>query len=282
MAQGTPTEQQAQQPNQLSNLINAPGIKEAGVTAGLGLLFGLRPEEAIQAGAAVGLQAKGQDQNLQALLLKKKEDVRERSQKISQDLRKEFTGNDVIKDFAKISSAVSRMNTVWGDFQNRPNEASRNALDQTLVITFNKMLDPGSVVRESEYARTPQGLSLVRRMGALSEKLAKGGAGLDDEERSEIVRAAKLLAQGQQLEAQKIQTFYRDEATRSGVDPIRVVIPIDEIEIEDTSSFSIDKSDADLLPEEEIIGGQKFRKVRDANGKVIGRRLVGRGTGKGQ
>ena len=49
---------------------------------------------------------------------------------------------------------------------------------QAVLVTFQKILDPTSVVRESEYARSSSGLALIERVKGEFTKLQKGGAGL--------------------------------------------------------------------------------------------------------
>ena len=46
-----------------------------------------------------------------------------------------------------------------------------------LFVTFQKMLDKDSVVRESEYARSGAGQSLKNQLAGFFEKKAVGGAG---------------------------------------------------------------------------------------------------------
>ena len=48
---------------------------------------------------------------------------------------------------------------------------------QAILISFNKMLDPTSVVRESEYARSATGQSALETMRGFVDKLKEGGAG---------------------------------------------------------------------------------------------------------
>tara|TARA_R100000458_G_C8276089_1_gene251292 strand:- start:2481 stop:3443 length:963 start_codon:yes stop_codon:yes gene_type:complete len=150
-----------------------------------------------------------------------KEKPKDTSFKDIQSLRKEANNDPVIKDSKSINSAVSRMDNVWENYKKNPGE-SKNALDQALVITFNKMMDPGSVVRESEYARTPQGQSLISRMVGFAEKIKEGGVGLTDKEREEIVKISKQLQEGHNIEVQKIKSFYENEAIEAGLDPTRI------------------------------------------------------------
>lgn len=49
---------------------------------------------------------------------------------------------------------------------------------QTVLVTFQKILDPTSVVRESEYDRSAAGQSLMNRVKGALEKLTEGGAGV--------------------------------------------------------------------------------------------------------
>ena len=61
---------------------------------------------------------------------------------------------------------------------------------QAVLVTFQKILDPSSVVRESEYARSSSGLSMLERMRGAAEKLAKGGAGVSISELEAFARLA--------------------------------------------------------------------------------------------
>ena len=49
---------------------------------------------------------------------------------------------------------------------------------QAILISFNKLLDPTSVVRESEYARSATGQSAIETLKGYADKLARGGAGV--------------------------------------------------------------------------------------------------------
>jgi hypothetical protein len=137
--------------------------------------------------------------------------------KLEDDYRKEYNTKKIVKDSKEINSAISRMDNVWNKYQSNPNPRSKNALDQALVITFNKMLDPGSVVRESEFARTSQGQALISKMQGATEKLAEGGVGLTDAERDEIIVVAKQLQEGQMIELEKEKQFYRELAEQRGL-----------------------------------------------------------------
>ena len=91
---------------------------------------------------------------------------------------------------------------------------------QAILITFNKMLDPTSVVRESEYARSATGQSALETIKGYAEKLAKGGAGVTISELQSYKRFAdsvvnKALESTVGPERQRISRL----AERFGVDP---------------------------------------------------------------
>ena len=56
------------------------------------------------------------------------------------------------------------------------------------------MTDPTSVVRESEYARTPENVPIINRMFGAIDKLKSGGAGLTNADREALVIGAKIVA----------------------------------------------------------------------------------------
>lgn len=75
-------------------------------------------------------------------------------------------------------------------------QGDKNGGSQAVLVTFQKILDPTSVVRESEYARTATGQSLLNRIQGYSERLAAGGAGLTDAELALMVGTAQEFLSG--------------------------------------------------------------------------------------
>lgn len=68
---------------------------------------------------------------------------------------------------------------------------------QTILVTFQKILDPPSVVRESEYMRSAAGQSLLNRVKGWIEQLRKGGAGIALPELEKFGNLAKEAARAQ-------------------------------------------------------------------------------------
>ena len=91
---------------------------------------------------------------------------------------------------------------------------------QAVLVTFQKILDPTSVVRESEYARSASGLSLLDQAKGQYEKLKQGGAGMTLEQLGSFARfadeAVAKLAEGRVgKERARIKRF----ADAYGIDP---------------------------------------------------------------
>ena len=107
-------------------------------------------------------------------------------------LRQEFINRPEVKEYVTTKTQVKGMEEI---LKNSVGKTGRNnvATDQALITMYNKMTDPNSVVRESEYARTPQNLPLFHRIEGMMQKVSQGGAGLTDDDRKAIVQGAKIL-----------------------------------------------------------------------------------------
>ena len=68
---------------------------------------------------------------------------------------------------------------------------------QAVLVTFQKILDPESVVRESEYMRSAAGQSLLNRIEGAFDKLTKGGAGVPLSELEKYAKLAREAAAAQ-------------------------------------------------------------------------------------
>ena len=73
---------------------------------------------------------------------------------------------------------------------------SRIALDQVIINALNKIIDPQSVVRQSEYARTPEGQAILERIPGYFQQLVNGGSGLSLKELQTVYDVAQLLVEG--------------------------------------------------------------------------------------
>jgi hypothetical protein len=85
------------------------------------------------------------------------------------------------------------------------------------------MLDPSSVVRESEYARTPSDQAMLSRVKGKFEKLKSGGAGLTDVERKAIYDMTQRFKEVAQSQYGAQVDYYTDLSTRYGYRPENIV-----------------------------------------------------------
>lgn len=83
-----------------------------------------------------------------------------------------------------------------------------NFTDQVLISNFNKLTDPSSVVRESEYARSSAGLSLIESVRAKFQSISAGGV-LTPAARKELFDVATTLNDSYtEMFNQKSQQYY--------------------------------------------------------------------------
>tara|TARA_R110002020_G_scaffold243190_1_gene456686 strand:- start:527 stop:3160 length:2634 start_codon:yes stop_codon:yes gene_type:complete len=70
---------------------------------------------------------------------------------------------------------------------------SLNAPTQALIMSFNKILDYASTVRESEYARTGAGQGIFQWVQGLFPRFSQGGAGMTKREVEDFYRLAEKV-----------------------------------------------------------------------------------------
>jgi hypothetical protein len=96
---------------------------------------------------------------------------------------------------------------------------SANAGSQAILVTFQKILDPDSVVRESEYARSKQGVSLMDRIRGEWMRMTQGGAGVPVNELEGFVALASQWVAESRASASRIKSMTDDVARRRGLNP---------------------------------------------------------------
>lgn len=138
------------------------------------------------------------------------------------ELRKEFINRPEIKEYQTIKTQVNSMEGLLSESL-KGNEDSKLALDQGLITMFNKLTDPNSVVRESEYERTPANLSLMNRVSGAFKKLKEGGAGLTDDDRRTLVKGAKVIANSRGKTFNDVRKEYENLANTYKFNPENVV-----------------------------------------------------------
>jgi hypothetical protein len=167
--------------------------------------------------------------------------------KREQGLRKEFTA--LSKDFIKVRDAHTRVL--------RSAEDPSSAGDLALIFNYMKVLDPGSVVRESEFATAESAQAAIgdlEEQGSLVPNFVKRriaklveGTRLLPEQRKDFVDRSSTLFKGQQKNQGELEKSFGSIAKRSKTNPENVVIkftlpgatiPIEDLTREDLQSMT--------------------------------------------
>ena len=138
-------------------------------------------------------------------------------------LAKEF--NNRTKDYSK---AAIQIGNIRASFEKAKVDSesgkSINATSQGVLVAFQKLLDPTSVVRESEYARSGDGLSLVSRLDGQFAKIKQGGAGVTASDLEEFVLTGETFLRGYEDSAIDQAQLIINQASPVGLD-VRNIVP---------------------------------------------------------
>jgi hypothetical protein len=113
--------------------------------------------------------------------------------------------NSNTKATREVARQYQVMQTSWRALEKG---TGKGTAEQGIVSTFNKILDPDSVVREGEYDRTAQGQALLTRMRSIADNLKSGG---------QVSRATlKDMVDLSGTYAQRAEAFTKAEQRRVG------------------------------------------------------------------
>jgi hypothetical protein len=145
------------------------------------------------------------------------DDARQASQddfKKEQDLRKEYTASPIYK----------RYDTVRGSFDRIQSGAAQDngAGDLGIIYNYMKMLDPGSVVREGEFATAEQAQGVPTQVLNLYNKLINGER-LTPEQRTTFVNASGDLYKKEKDKMDELNGQYTDIAKSKNIDVTKVI-----------------------------------------------------------
>ena len=93
--------------------------------------------------------------------------------------------------------------------------------DIALVTSFMKMLDPGSVVRETEFATAANAGGLLGRLQSLATKV-ESGQFLSAEQRTEFQNLSRKFLEAAQVQEQGVQQSYQAIVDNYGLNPVNV------------------------------------------------------------
>lgn len=132
------------------------------------------------------------------------------------ELRKEFAGLTPVKEFPTVKTAYNQIINAL----NNPSAAS----DLTAATKFMKLLDPGSVVRESELGMAMAATGAIERMQNYFQRLQDGQM-LNPAQRADFKKAAGLAFQAAEATYNDISNQYIDLAKSNSLNPNNVVLP---------------------------------------------------------
>lgn len=110
-------------------------------------------------------------------------------------------------------------NLIKQSYTNIVNGGDRSLNTQAIVTSFNKILDPTSVVRESEYDRTAAGQSLIAQLEGKVQQIATGGAGITDATIKEAADIADQYLKESQASVLQQNERARTMANEFGLNP---------------------------------------------------------------
>jgi len=184
-----------------------------------------RTAEAIRQVPTALRERKEKQEEKQLEKLKLLRDTQQKNSATETTLRKEFQG--VTKDFREVRNAYDRVL--------RSAEDPSAAGDLALIFNYMKILDPGSVVREGEFATAANSGSIPSRITAQYNKILEGER-LDSKMRDDFVTKAKSLYDGRKGTYKKESESFIDLSKRYGLNPENVVLDyfLDEREVTKT------------------------------------------------
>ncbi len=142
----------------------------------------------------------------------KVDDLKKQNFSTETGLRKEFTS--VTADFAKQNDAYTRIKASAAN----PSAAG----DMALIFNYMKLLDPGSVVRESEFALAAASGALDERVTAAFNKI-QSGQKLSAAQRADFVDRSKRLYTEARVNHKRRENEFKRIAKDNGLNPDNVV-----------------------------------------------------------
>jgi hypothetical protein len=130
--------------------------------------------------------------------------------KDSSALRKEYNTLPEVKTHKEASIAYEKIK--------RAAQSPTAAGDLSLIFAYMKVLDPGSTVREGEFANAQAAAGADQRLLSALEKV-RSGQRLSPAQRADFVAQAEKLYASHQQQRDTATTMYRRLAEKQGFDP---------------------------------------------------------------
>lgn len=134
--------------------------------------------------------------------------------KAATDLRKEFTAHPVTKRYQDVKISYDKVK--------RAANSGTAAGDLSLIFGFMKLLDPGSVVREGEFATAQNAAGVPDRIRN-AYNAAIDGQRLNPEQRKQFVDTARDAFAAEEAVYRQQEQLFRRLAETQGLDPANVI-----------------------------------------------------------
>lgn len=131
------------------------------------------------------------------------------------------TQENTLRD--EYNSLTAPFRTVQDAYSKITNVANTGAGDMSLLYSYVKMLDPGSVVRESEFATAAASGSFGERVQGAMQRVMSGQR-LPDTLRKDFIVEAKNIYTQQNNAAKRLEDQYTGIAQRNGLNPKNVIV----------------------------------------------------------
>jgi hypothetical protein len=129
-------------------------------------------------------------------------------------IRSQYLAHPTVKNMYDISSAVTAIDQ---------NPAADGPSQQALVYQFSKLLDPGSVVRETEYAISAANAGKISQAQNFFNRLQTGEM-LTPEQVGLMKEVVKGLADSYRNNLNQTNTIFTELSKRKGINPANVVL----------------------------------------------------------
>ena len=154
--------------------------------------------------------------------------------------------NDLRDDYVKQSGEFIKQRDAFGRITASAKDPSP-AGDLALIFNYMKLLDPGSTVREGEFANAQNAGNISQSIVGQYNKLIKGEGRLDETLRNDFLnRANRLYKQAEGQQGQTTKTYQGLASRAVGVNPENVVIPLGAVIQEEAVKPISEMTDAEL------------------------------------
>ena len=133
----------------------------------------------------------------------------------AQKLRKEFT--DIAGEFIDAKSAFERLNASTDDAYG----------DIALITGYMKVLDPSSIVRETEFDQVAYAASVPNKLRNMYQRMLSGER-LSTEQRDDLKAAAKAIFEPLAEDHKRIEKRFTELADRYGFEIEEIILPYRE------------------------------------------------------